>query len=175
VASLRALLSQRGSSVLFGELLLVPIGNSILYVRPLYVQAEGDSTVPELERVIVAVGEQVVMANSLQEALEELTRASLDELFRGISTGSAGGIATDGPDTGTGTSTATDSGGGATDGDGDIGAPLPDDLAGLVADLVRLQSASAAALAEDPADWAEFGRLQARMQKLMDALEDMTG
>ncbi|GIT00178.1 MAG: hypothetical protein CM1200mP26_18900 [Acidimicrobiales bacterium] len=45
VASLQTLLSQRGSSVLFGELLLVPIGNLILYVRPLYVQAEGDSTV----------------------------------------------------------------------------------------------------------------------------------
>ena len=30
-------------------------------------------------------------------------------------------------------------------------------------------------MAEDPADWAEFGRLQARMQKLMDALEDLAG
>ncbi|MCH2422634.1 MAG: UPF0182 family protein [Acidimicrobiales bacterium] len=175
VASLQTLLSQRGSSVLFGELLLVPIGNSILYVRPLYVQAEGDSTVPELERVIVAVGEQVVMANSLQEALEELTGASLDELFRGISTGSAAGTATDDSDAGTGAATVTDTGDGATDGDGDTGAPLPDDLAGLVADLARLQSASAAAMAEDPADWAEFGRLQARMQKLMDALEDLAG
>ena len=61
VASLQTLLSQRGSDVLFGELLLVPIENSILYVRPLYVQADGDSTVPELERVIVVAGEKVVM------------------------------------------------------------------------------------------------------------------
>jgi hypothetical protein len=101
----------------------------------------------------------------------------LDDLFRGISTGSAAGTATDDSDAGTGVATATDTGDGATDGDGDTGAgaPLPDDLAGLVADLARLQSASAAAMAEDPADWAEFGRLQARMQKLMDALEDLAG
>ena len=130
---------------------------------------------PELERVIVAVGEQVVMANSLQEALEELTGASLDDLFRGISTGVAGVTETGGLETATGTSTATGSGDGVTDGAGDTGAPLPDDLAGLVADLARLQSASAAAMAEDPADWAEFGRLQARMQELMDALEDLAG
>ena len=115
------------------------------------------------------------MANSLQEALEELTGASLDDLFRGISTGAAGGTATVDSDTSTATSTATDSGDGATDGAGDTGVPLPDDLAGLVADLARLQSASATAMAEDPPDWAEFGRLQARMQKLMDALEDLAG
>ena len=87
VASLQTLLSQRGSTVLFGELLLVPIEDSILYVRPLYVQAEGDSTVPELVQVIVAVGEDVVMADSLQDALETLTNSSLSELFEGIGSG----------------------------------------------------------------------------------------
>ena len=87
VASLQTLLSQRGSNVLFGELLLVPIENSILYVRPLFVQAEGDSTVPELERVIVSVGEQVVMADSLQEALEELTGTDLAPVFGGSTSG----------------------------------------------------------------------------------------
>ena len=173
VASLQTLLSQRGSSVLFGELLLVPIENSILYVRPLYVQAEGDSTVPELERVIVAVGEQVVMANSLQEALEELTGASLGELFRGISTGAegapTGGSGSSGDAGGSDAGTST---GGSTSG---AGASLPDDLVDLVAELTRLQSASAAALSKDPADWAEFGRIQARMQELVDALEGLAG
>ena len=176
VASLQTLLSQRGSSVLFGELLLVPIEDSILYVRPLYVQAEGDSTVPELERVIVAVGEQVVMADSLQEALEELTGASLGDLFRGISTGAGAGAVTGSTDTGSASSDEAGSGSGSSsDGSANSGAPLPDDLADLVAELARLQAASAAAMSEDPADWAEFGRIQARMQDLVDALEDLAG
>ncbi len=168
VASLQTLLSQRGSSVLFGELLLVPIEDSILYVRPLYVQAEGDSTVPELERVIVAVGEKVVMANSLQEALEELTGVGLDDLFHGMSTGvDSGGSSTEASDGG---STSGDGDDGSTGGSASEPVPVPDDLAGMLAEFARLQDASAAALSKDPADWAEFGRLQARMQDLVDAL-----
>ncbi|MEC9467850.1 MAG: UPF0182 family protein [Actinomycetota bacterium] len=168
VASLQTLLSQRGSSVLFGELLLVPIEDSILYVRPLYVQAEGDSTVPELERVIVAVGEKVVMANSLQEALEELTGVGLDDLFHGMSTGvDSGGSPTEASEGG---STSGDAGDGSTGGSASEPVPVPDDLAGMLAEFARLQDASAAALSKDPADWTEFGRLQARMQDLVDAL-----
>jgi uncharacterized membrane protein (UPF0182 family) len=176
VASLQTLLSQRGSSVLFGELLLVPIEDSILYVRPLYVQAEGDSTVPELERVIVAVGEQVVMADSLQQALEELTGASLVDLFRGISTGVDTDTDTDTDATGTGSDSSDVVSLDALplDTDGSIGteSPVYDNLADLVAELARLQAASAAAMSEDPADWAEFGRIQARMQ---DLVEDLAG
>jgi uncharacterized membrane protein (UPF0182 family) len=178
VASLQTLLSQRGSNVLFGELLLVPIGNSILYVRPLYVQAEGDNTVPELERVIVAVGEKVVMANSLQEALEELTRSNLAALFSGI-----GGAAVD-PDQDSSTSDGDDgsgSGAGDTDGSGvdsggdEVGGEIHADVRSIVVELSKLQQASAASLSEDPANWLEFGRIQARIQALLDALEDAAG
>ena len=158
VASLQTLLSQRGSTVLFGELLLVPIENSVLYVRPLYVQAEGDNTVPELERVIVAVGEAVVMANSLQEALEELTGDDLSDLFGTVSTtspsvdepGDSGDDGSDDPATGT--------------------VEVPVTVAEIVAEIEQLQAQAAQALAQDPADWLEFGRLQARAQELMDAL-----
>ena len=41
----------------------------------------------------------------------------------------------------------------------------------IVAELSRLQRAAAVALSEDPADWREFGLIQARMQDLLDALE----
>ena len=178
VASLQTLLSQRGSNVLFGELLLVPIENSILYVRPLYVQAEGDNTVPELERVIVAVGEKVVMANSLQEALEELTESKLAALFSGI-----GGTVVD-PDQDSSTSDGdygSGSGAGDTDGSGvdagghEVDGEIPEDVQSIVVELSKLQQASAAALSEDPANWQEFGRIQARMQDLLDALEDAAG
>ena len=180
VASLQTLLSQRGSNVLFGELLLVPIENSILYVRPLYVQAEGDNTVPELERVIVAVGEKVVMANSLQEALEELTRSNLAALFSGI----GGTVVDPDPDPDSSTSDGdygSGSGAGDTDGSGvdagghEVDGEIPEDVQSIVVELSKLQQASAAALSEDPANWQEFGRIQARMQDLLDALEDAAG
>jgi len=182
VASLQTLLSQRGSNVLFGELLLVPIENSILYVRPLYVQADGDNTVPELERVIVAVGEKVVMANSLQEALEELTRSNLAALFSGIG-GTAidpdpdqdqGSSASDG-DYGSGPEAGDTDGSGADTGGYEPAGEVLTDVRSIVIELSRLQLESAASLSEDPANWQEFGRIQARMQDLLDALEDAAG
>jgi hypothetical protein len=165
VASLQTLLSQRGSSVLFGELLLVPIDNSILYVRPLYVQAEGDRTVPELERVIASVGERVVMANSLQEALEDLTASDLSDVF--------GGAVVEEPveDDGDNGAAPVDSGE-PSDGDSEV---VAGDVAAIVAEIEQLQAGAAGALAEDPADWLEFGRIQARMQELVSALADRAG
>ena len=164
VATLQTLLSQRGSTVLFGELLLVPIKNSVLYVRPLYVQAEGDNTVPELERVIVAVGEDVVMADSLQEALEVLTDTDLASIFGG----STGASTPSGDNTGDSTGDSTGDGAGADPEPID----LPDSVTDIVAELGGLQVDAAKALAEDPPDWIEWGQIQARAQQLLDALID---
>ena len=164
VATLQTLLSQRGSTVLFGELLLVPIENSVLYVRPLYVQAEGDNTVPELERVIVAVGEDVVMADSLQEALEVLTDTDLASIFGG----STGASTPSGDNTGDSTGDSTGDGAGADPEPID----LPDSVTDIVAELGGLQVDAAKALAEDPPDWIEWGQIQARAQQLLDALID---
>ncbi len=165
VASLQTLLSQRGSSVLFGELLLVPINNSILYVRPLYVQAEGDRTVPELERVIASVGERVVMANSLQEALEELTGADLNDVFGTVLVSSQ----TEGSDDYVSTSAQP-----AVE-PVDVSSVAGGGVAEIVAEIERLQVGAAGALSEDPADWLEFGRIQARIQELVTALADQAG
>jgi len=65
---------QRGSRVIRGNLLVIPIGNSLLYVEPLYLQAE-TGRLPELKRVIVASGEQVIMADTLDEALSSVAGA----------------------------------------------------------------------------------------------------
>jgi uncharacterized membrane protein (UPF0182 family) len=136
--------------------------------------------VPELERVIVAVGEKVVMANSLQEALEELTTSNLAALFSGIS-GTAidpdqdqGSSASDG-DYGSGSEAGDTDGSGADSGGYEPAGEVPADVRSIVIELSRLQQASAASLSEDPANWLEFGRIQARMQDLLDALEDAAG
>ena len=65
------LLNQQGSRVEFGDLVLVPVEDSILYVRPLYVVAQSPP-VPELQQVIAVLGERVVMCPSLDEALRGL-------------------------------------------------------------------------------------------------------
>jgi len=62
---------QRGSQVIHGELLVIPIEESLIYVQPLYLRAEG-GTIPELKRVVVAHENRVVMGETLEEGLNAL-------------------------------------------------------------------------------------------------------
>ena len=71
----RTLLGTGGSEVLFGDLLTIPIEESILYVVPVYVRAAGDSSVPELELVLVVNGSTVTLGGSLSEAIQGATGA----------------------------------------------------------------------------------------------------
>ena len=68
ISSQLSLWNQRGSQVIRGNLLVIPIDRSLLYVEPLYLQAE-TGQLPELKRVIVASGDRIIMANTLDEAL----------------------------------------------------------------------------------------------------------
>ena len=61
-----------GSTCTRGNLLVIPVGNSLLYAEPVYIRAEGVNF-PELKRVILATGDKVVMEDSLGLALAELT------------------------------------------------------------------------------------------------------
>ena len=60
--------SQEGSRVIRGDLLVIPIEKSLLYIEPVYLRAE-QGQLPELKRVIVAYGKEVVMTTSLEESL----------------------------------------------------------------------------------------------------------
>jgi uncharacterized membrane protein (UPF0182 family) len=71
VAQQISLWDQRGSEVIRGDLLVIPIEQSMLYVQPLYLRAEG-GRIPELKRVIVAYQNQVVMEDNLDRALAAL-------------------------------------------------------------------------------------------------------
>lgn len=77
VADQVALLVQR-STVTYGDLILVPINDTILYVRPLYVAAQGQGSPPVLTNVIVVHGLRVVMQPTLREAVEELFGVQID-------------------------------------------------------------------------------------------------
>jgi hypothetical protein len=89
-----SLWDQRGSSVLWGDLLVIPIGTSLLYVQPLYLRAEGGK-IPELKRVVVAYQNEVAMAETLDGALGQLFGGSA--VPRGAAVAAAAGGAGEAP------------------------------------------------------------------------------
>ena len=86
ISSQLSLWSQRGSDVIRGDLLVIPIGKSLLYVQPLYLKAErGD--LPELKRIILSTGGRVAWGETFDKALTELMGTK-------INTGSKSGSST---------------------------------------------------------------------------------
>jgi uncharacterized membrane protein (UPF0182 family) len=66
-----SLWDQRGSEVIRGELMVIPIGEALIYVQPIYLRAEG-GRIPELKRVVVAYENRVVMEETLEEGLARI-------------------------------------------------------------------------------------------------------
>ena len=94
--------NQQGSEVIQGTLLVIPIEEALLYIRPLYLRASG-GRIPELKRVIVAYQNRIVMEETLDQALTRLfgsapaapAASPLPAVF--ASTGAAGGPPADLP------------------------------------------------------------------------------
>jgi hypothetical protein len=63
--------NQQGSEVIQGQLLVIPIEESLIYIRPLYLRSAGGK-IPELKRVIVAYQNQIVMEETLEGALNRV-------------------------------------------------------------------------------------------------------
>jgi uncharacterized membrane protein (UPF0182 family) len=125
---------QRGSEVIRGELLVIPIEESLIYVQPIYLRAEG-GTIPELKRVVVAHENRVVMGETLEEGLDAL-----------FGSGAARQVRTSDRDTLSAT-------GGAT--------PLPVQApSGVTAELLREAQThyDRAIAAQRAGNWAEYGR-----------------
>jgi uncharacterized membrane protein (UPF0182 family) len=142
-----SLWNQSGSKVVRGNLLVIPIGQSILYVQPLYLQAsQTEGTLPELKRVIVASNEHVVMRETLPEALAVLT-------------GGAQGQSPASPGNTGGTSTS---------------ASLEDpQVQDLVTRAVDAYTRGEQALASG--DWTAYGAAQTELQQILDQLAQLTG
>jgi hypothetical protein len=73
---------QRGSDVIRGSLLVIPIENSLIYVQPLYLVATDRVGLPELRRVIAAHGKNVVMEENLVAAINSLFKGTLPDLIQ---------------------------------------------------------------------------------------------
>ncbi|MCS7300736.1 MAG: UPF0182 family protein, partial [Fimbriimonadales bacterium] len=64
--------NQQGSQVFRGNLLIIPLGQAMLYFKPIYLQARTEGAIPELKKVVLASGERVVMTDTVEEGLQLL-------------------------------------------------------------------------------------------------------
>jgi hypothetical protein len=70
-----SLWNQQGSSVIKGNLLVIPLENSLIYVEPLYLKAD-KGQLPELKKVILVYGSQIVMEDNLEKAIKTMFNTS---------------------------------------------------------------------------------------------------
>lgn len=64
--------SQGGSRVIRGNLLVIPIEDTVLYVEPMYIESNNETALPEVKRIIVSYQDYIVMEPTLDRALERL-------------------------------------------------------------------------------------------------------
>ena len=141
-----SLWNTQGSRVLRGNLLILPMNNSLLYVEPIYIQSEDEKTaIPELRRVVIGYGNEVVWGESLDEALVKMfgQRTMLQTT----------------PTTST-TETATDTGANQTS------------MISLIQQASRYFNQ--AQDAQRAGDWAEYGRVLQLLEDTLRQLEGST-
>jgi uncharacterized membrane protein (UPF0182 family) len=141
-----SLWDQRGSQVIRGDLLVIPIEESLLYVQPIYLQSDG-GMIPELKRVVIAYQNQVMMRETLDAALSDMFGGTIDSRRTTV-------VA------------ATDSAGTARP-----AAPAPSDDAMRVALIADAQRRYSAAMdAQRQGDWARYGEEIKQLGILLDRL-----
>jgi len=79
ISSQLTLWNQSGSHVVLGNLLVLPLGGSVLSVQPLFLQATASNSIPALKRVITSAGGQVGMGDDLNGALAAMFRAQAQQ------------------------------------------------------------------------------------------------
>lgn len=67
-----SLWDQGGSRVIRGNLMVIPIEDTILYVEPIYIESSNETALPEVQRIIVAYDDHIVMENNFETAIERL-------------------------------------------------------------------------------------------------------
>ena len=158
--------NQQGSEVIQGELLVIPIEESLVYIRPLYLRSQG-GRIPELKRVIVAYQNQIVMEDTLERSLARIfPPGSGSQPVDGAAALAA---------------TPVLAGGTAAAGSEPSTAPvttLPSPVAGANRDalIADAQATYQRALdAQRAGNWAQYGEEIQRLGRLLDRLSDGQG
>lgn len=74
-----SLWNSKGSSVDYGDTLIIPINESLLYVQTLYLRSGGTNSIPEMKRVILFDGERLVIEENIEKALASLFNYSIEK------------------------------------------------------------------------------------------------
>jgi hypothetical protein len=80
--------NQQGSHVLRGQIMVMPVGNTFLYVDPIYIQAT-EGSMPQLKKVVLAVGNRLIYADTYEQALSQLTTGARQAIQQVTSTTTA--------------------------------------------------------------------------------------
>jgi uncharacterized membrane protein (UPF0182 family) len=150
------LLRQGASAVLNGNLLTLPVGGGLLYVQPVYLRSTGETSYPTLQRVLVAFGDKIGFAATLDEAL--------NQLFGGNSGATAGDSANNGQTPASpAPGDATPPGNSATDAKAELKAALDEANAAIKAGQEALARGDFSAYGE------QQRRLAAALQRAIEA------
>ncbi|MGD0499360.1 MAG: UPF0182 family protein [Bryobacteraceae bacterium] len=88
--------NQQGSHVLRGQILVLPVGNTFLYVDPIYIQST-EGSMPQLKKIVLAVGNRLIYADSYDEALAQLSGGARQLIQQAAAAGPQGAPAQSGP------------------------------------------------------------------------------
>ncbi len=165
--------NQSGSTVIRGNLLMIPIGRANMFFEPLYLAANnGQNTIPQLKRVVVVNGDSVAMEPTLSQAIDVL-----------LGRAPPSGLDTSGATKVTPAATATASAGTPAPSAATAAppqatpagtpAPLGRDAAALVAQAQQSYARAQALLRSG--DFAGYGAEIAHLKQLLDQLEQVTG
>ncbi len=66
-----------GSKVIRGNLMVIPVNGTILYVEPVYLTSDNQASIPAVKRVIAACGNKIVMAETIEKALSKLFETAI--------------------------------------------------------------------------------------------------
>lgn len=169
------LLESGSTNVERGNLLTLPLGGGLVYVQPVYVKSSGSTSFPLLKKVLVAFGDQVGFADTLDEALDQVfggdSGAQAGDSENAADSSSSSTPSADGSvagDPSSGDSSANDdsttSDGGASDGDTSTQAPTGD-LKSALEDAAQAMKDSDAAMKNG--DWSAYGEAQQRLEEAL--------
>jgi len=158
ISSQISLWNQQGSGVIRGNLIVMPLGNSFLYVEPLYLQSES-SALPELKRVIVASPTRIIMRETLSEALAALVDADIPDNVVVTEEEAANNAAAEGSEEASTNDTVT--------------APIDANVEELITSAnTHFEAAEAAQRA---GDWTTYGRELDALEQDLQRLMEMSG
>ena len=150
------LLESGSTQVERGNLLTLPLGGGLVYVEPVYVKSSGATSYPLLKKVLVAFGDQVGFANTLNEALNQ------------VFDGNSGAQAGDGGNQGSG-GNPSDSGAAGDNADGSgstANAKRNPELSQALQDAGKAMKDADSAMKKG--DWSGYGEAQKRLEEALD-------